>query len=267
MKSSTTSNIMDIWRSLTVGSFLLLGLVCFYGHVESCNEVVCASIVSKCMLTQSCKCELKNCSCCKECLKCLGKKYYEECCSCVELCPKPNDTRNSLSRKSHVEDFDGVPELFNVLITNPDDSDTFGYNWNVFTFQVDFDKYLKGPKLEKDGHYYLRTNDKNLDEAIQERDNIVTVNCTVIYLDQCVSWNKCRKSCQSTGASSTRWFHDGCCECVGSTCINYGVNESRCRNCPESKDLGDDFDENIEEEMQDFGDNMGPFDGSVNNNY
>ncbi|XP_017112941.1 protein twisted gastrulation [Drosophila gunungcola] len=257
---------MEIWRSLTVGTIVLLGLVCFYGTVESCNEVVCASIVSKCMLTQSCKCELKNCSCCKECLKCLGKNY-EECCSCVELCPKPNDTRNSLSKKSHVEDFDGVPELFNAVAT-PDEGDSFGYNWNVFTFQVDFDKYLKGPKLEKDGHYFLRTNDKNLDEAIQERDNIVTVNCTVIYLDQCVSWNKCRTSCQTTGASSTRWFHDGCCECVGSTCINYGVNESRCRKCPESKgELGDELDDAMEEEMQDFGESMGPFDGPVNNNY
>ena len=64
-----------------------------------------------------------------------------------------------------------------------------------------------------------------------------------------------------------RWFHDGCCECVGSTCINYGVNESRCRNCPESKDLGEEFDDALDEDMQDYGDNMGPFDGSVNSNY
>jgi len=47
-----------------------------------------------------------------------------------------------------------VPELFNAVAT-PDEGDSFGYNWNVFTFQVDFDKYLKGPKLEKDGHYFL----------------------------------------------------------------------------------------------------------------
>lgn len=48
----------------------------------SCNEQVCASIVSKCMLTQSCKCDLKNCSCCKECFNCLSY-LYNECCSCV----------------------------------------------------------------------------------------------------------------------------------------------------------------------------------------
>lgn len=247
-----------------MGAFLLFGFVFFYSSVESCNEVVCASIVSKCMLTQSCKCELKNCSCCNECLKCLGRKYYEECCSCVELCPKPNDTRNSLSKNSNVEDFEGIPQLFNVLVSSP--ADAADFDWNTFTFQVDFDTVLSGPKLERDLNYF-RTNDKNLDETLKGRDNLITVNCTVIYLDQCTSWNKCRHSCQTTGASSYRWFHDGCCECVGSTCINYGVNESRCRNCPESKDWGDDSDDALDEDMQDYGDNMGPFDGSVNSNY
>ncbi|XP_013103764.1 protein twisted gastrulation [Stomoxys calcitrans] len=250
---------MEILRSLTLGTLLLLAFIFFYSSVvESCNESVCAPIVSKCLLTQSCKCELKNCSCCHECLKCLGKKFYEECCSCVELCPKPNDTMNFFSKKSHVEDFEGVPELFNVLVSSPVD----GLDWNIFTFQLDFDKVLSGPKMHS---YPMENNDKNLDVAVKERDHMGTVNCTVIYLDQCTSWNKCRQSCQSTGASGYRWFHDGCCECVGSTCINYGLNESRCRNCPEPKDLGDDFDE--DEDMQDFGDNMGPFDGSVNSNY
>lgn len=49
---------------------------------NGCNEAVCASIVSKCMLTQSCKCDLKNCTCCKECSICLSE-FYSECCSCV----------------------------------------------------------------------------------------------------------------------------------------------------------------------------------------
>lgn len=48
----------------------------------ACNEQVCASVVSKCMLTASCKCDLKNCSCCKECFNCLSY-LYTECCSCV----------------------------------------------------------------------------------------------------------------------------------------------------------------------------------------
>lgn len=48
----------------------------------ACNEAVCASIVSKCLITQSCKCDLANCSCCKECFSCLSN-LYSECCSCV----------------------------------------------------------------------------------------------------------------------------------------------------------------------------------------
>jgi hypothetical protein len=47
------------------------------------------------------------------------------------------------------------------------------------------------------------------------------------------------------GATSYRWFHDGCCECIGDTCINYGVNESRCHNCPikTTKVIEDEYDD------------------------
>ena len=39
----------------------------------ACNEAVCASIVSKCMLLQSCKCDLQpDCTCCKQCFECLA---------------------------------------------------------------------------------------------------------------------------------------------------------------------------------------------------
>jgi hypothetical protein len=54
------------------------------------------------------------------------------------------------------------------------------------------------------------------------------------------------------GASSYRWFHDGCCECIGDNCVGYGINESRCRECP-LKD-GDDDEEDIEEDY-DYGQN------------
>ena len=35
-------------------------------------------------------------------------------------------------------------------------------------------------------------------------DSLVTVNCTVAYMAQCMSWNKCKASCTSMGASSYR---------------------------------------------------------------
>lgn len=62
---------------LTSLTFLLMAKVTF-----SCNQMLCASIVSKCMLTQSCKCDLKNCTCCKDCYQCLSW-LWQECCSCV----------------------------------------------------------------------------------------------------------------------------------------------------------------------------------------
>lgn len=40
---------------------------------------------------------------------------------------------------------------------------------------------------------------------------------------------------QPIQCSTFRWFYDGCCECVGSTCINYGISESRCTKCPDMK--------------------------------
>lgn len=61
-----------------------------------------------------------------------------------------------------------------------------------------------------------------------------------------------------------RWFHDGCCECVGSTCINYGINESRCVSCPESKD--EDLDELPNEDELDYGEGNGPLDGVESTN-
>ena len=44
-----------------------------------------------------------------------------------------------------------------------------------------------------------------------------------------------KESCSSMGASSYRWFFDGCCQCVGSTCNNFGIDDSRCLECPETK--------------------------------
>lgn len=86
------------------------------------------------------------------------------------------------------------------------------------------------------------------------KPNVLTVNCTVAYMAQCTSWNKCHASCQSMGATSYRWFHDGCCECIGDTCINYGISESRCVHCPIAED-----DETIEQ-YDDFGQDDEEFD-------
>jgi len=56
----------------------------------------------------------------------------------------------------------------------------------------------------------------------------VTVNCTVAFLTQRMSKHKCESNCATMGATAMRWFEDGCCQCVGHHCQNYGVRESRC---------------------------------------
>lgn len=42
------------------------------------------------------------------------------------------------------------------------------------------------------------------------------------------------------GASKYRWFHEyGCCQCIGSTCLDYGLNEPNCLRCPSKKEEED----------------------------
>lgn len=211
-------------------------------HSEACNEAICASVVSKCMLTQSCKCDLITCTCCKECFSCLSY-LYDECCSCVDLCPKPNVTDNPLSKKSHVEDFsEPVPALFQALTADADAQE----RWLTFSYPVDFDVSLFGPNTKKEVKYH--TIQPVGQESHPLKPNVMTVNCTVAFMSECSSWNKCRASCQSMGATSYRWFHDGCCECIGDTCINYGINESRCTRCPSDKE-----DDDMKDQYDDYG--------------
>ena len=61
--------------------------------------------------------------------------------------------------------------------------------------------------------------------------------------------NKCEKSCQSMGASQYRWFQNGCCECVGHNCKNYGINKSQCLECGDEEDDNLNEDELTEEEL------------------
>ena len=66
-----------------------------------------------------------------------------------------------------------------------------------------------------------------------ESDN----NCTVAFMSQCMSLNRCKVSCKSMGSARYRWFHEfGCCQCIGSTCLGYGKNEPLCLRCPEVPD-------------------------------
>ncbi|QQP57703.1 Twisted gastrulation, partial [Caligus rogercresseyi] len=96
--------------------------------------------------------------------------------------------------------------------------------WTSFSFPVDIP--------HSDFHKYPHLSPPSPQDTV----NFSTLNCTVTYLTQCASMNKCKKACESMGAGSYRWFHDSCCQCVKSTCVNYGIDESRCAECPEPDD-------------------------------
>lgn len=65
-------------------------------------------------------------------------------------------------------------------------------------------------------------------------------NCTVAFMSKCMSMGKCKQSCKSMGAAKYRWFHaEGCCQCIGDTCIDYGLNEAMCLLCHEDSDDDD----------------------------
>ena len=66
-------------------SLLLLLLLLWARSSVGCNKALCASDVSKCLIQELCQCRPGegNCSCCKECMLCLGT-LWDECCDCVE---------------------------------------------------------------------------------------------------------------------------------------------------------------------------------------
>lgn len=194
-----------------------------------CDEGVCVSIVSKCLLIKSCDCDmtsLKNCTCCKDCQLCLSK-LYTECCSCVGLCPKP-DPDDDLQDGSTIEDLhDPIPELFNVLTEQED----IEKRWTTFILPVHFDVLT-----HKSNHGILDLSKDKRQEVTKDTYG-ADLNCTVAFMSQCYSLRKCKESCKSMGAARYRWFHEqGCCQCIGDTCISYGLNSPKCLQCPPQED-------------------------------
>lgn len=179
---------------------ILFVLVFIPTCVFACSRMQCAPIISKCQLLDFCRCEARlNYTCFKECSHCLGD-LYTECCSCVDICPKEDENDKNL--ESHVRVFESTnDDLFDLFASDEDLTE----RWHVY----------------RDPSY-----------------NPLTGNgtCTMAFLASCVDMYKCESSCISMGASGFRWFHIGCCECVGKHCLNFGINRIRCRNCPSEVD-------------------------------
>lgn len=235
--SATSSSLL-----LLILLHIQLSFLSSAAHGDGCNEFVCGSVVSKCLLTQSCQCKLSDCYCCKDCLNCLGD-LYTECCGCLDMCPKHNDTLSALAPKSQIGDFDGVPELFETL-TAEDDED----QWTTIRFPMRASLKRRFEFNGAAGGGGGGGRGDAIDRSATLHKLPPSINCTVIYLNSCTTNKKCIQYCESMGANSYRWFHDGCCECVGGDCLNYGINESRCAACPEEDE--DDDDDNAENESE-----------------
>lgn len=72
--------------------FLITNLII----VNCCNKSLCGSIVTRCLLTKSCKCDDRfSVDCYKDCFMCL-EDQYQECCSCFGKFDDPlNQIKNS----------------------------------------------------------------------------------------------------------------------------------------------------------------------------
>ena len=76
---------------------------------------------------------------------------------------------------------------------------------------------------------------------IPTSSDLVTVNCTVAFHEQCMSKDKCMQNCRTMGATSGRWFGEsgGCCECIGHECahLQEDISGPRCEGNGEGEDL------------------------------
>uniref|UniRef100_A0A2P2I4N9 Protein twisted gastrulation-like n=2 Tax=Hirondellea gigas TaxID=1518452 RepID=A0A2P2I4N9_9CRUS len=226
-----------LWALLAASSLVLsMSVTTVEGSSQgrSCYDLVCASVVSKCLLTKACMCEItrdpSKCSCCHTCTQCLGVDYTR-CCPCLGLC----EELSPLSRESQVGDIkDPFNSLFEAMTAAPD-----GYKgWTHYTFPIDDTLHELGRRANVGDIKYEVVGSEGNTVASSPGGGL-SINCTVMYVSECLSVTKCQDYCNQRGAASYRYFFDGCCECVGHTCLNYGINESRCSVCSRPDD--DDF--------------------------
>lgn len=134
----------------------------------------------------------------------------------VGMCPVPT-VKDTAVRSSTIEQLnEPLPALFEALT---EEEDIMG-RWSILSYPSHLD-YFPIRHGQETMTTYAPT---IVGEA---------VNCTVAYMAQCMSQSKCKASCNSMGAARYRWFHEhGCCECVGSTCADFGRDEPHCLSCP-----------------------------------
>ncbi|XP_068098451.1 twisted gastrulation protein homolog 1-A-like [Hyperolius riggenbachi] len=203
---------------------LLVIAVCCHviASVTGCNKALCASDVSKCLLQELCQCNVKadDCPCCPECMQCLGG-LWEQCCSCVGLCSENKGIRKHAARRSSLEALPfPLPTLFQSICQLEGDA---AADWSVHTLPV-------AKELSQQSHmdHILLTTHSALPSPPSAN---LSSTCTVMYFKPCMTMRRCHESCEVTGSLRYRWFHNGCCQCVGPDCYGYGNKEPLCHQC------------------------------------
>lgn len=170
--SFSCSTFSSAIMSATTCASLLLPLV-FVATVwtaidDRCNEAVCASIVSKCQLLQRCSCDRGNSSCTLDCFKCLDYLYME-CCSCVSICPKANETDPLISTQSHAEHLsEPLPSLFTTLTQEEDQL----LRWTTYSFPVQVSFVTTSGNDPKENTFGADTRVTFKDDGFDEEEDV-----------------------------------------------------------------------------------------------
>ncbi|XP_062848151.1 twisted gastrulation protein homolog 1-A-like [Trichomycterus rosablanca] len=197
---------------------------------SACNKALCASDVSKCLIQELCQCRPSdgNCSCCKECMLCLGT-LWEECCDCVGMCNPRNYSDTPATSKSTVEDlYRPIPSLFRALTEGEAPINMMVVSFPVAEELSYHESLVSFLETVEDQHQNVSLPGNSIHSSY---DNTQDNMCTVVYFDDCVSIRQCKQYCESMGGSKYRWFHNACCECIGPECIDYGSKAVKCMNC------------------------------------
>ncbi|KAM8960606.1 twisted gastrulation protein homolog 1-A-like [Pelodytes ibericus] len=190
---------------------------------NGCNKALCASDVSKCLLQELCQCQVKegDCPCCQDCVLCLGS-LWEQCCDCVGLCSEDKKAKRQSARRSSLEELRlSVPSLFRALSGIQEGDSNVG--WIAHSLPVSEELRQKSHM----DHILLG------DHTVAASPPLVNMSgvCTVLYFNPCMSMRRCHQSCESVGSPRYRWFHNGCCQCVGPDCYGHGSKETLCQQC------------------------------------
>ncbi|KAK9878105.1 hypothetical protein WA026_020747 [Henosepilachna vigintioctopunctata] len=194
--------------------------------VLNCNESICASIVTKCLLMDLCKCDPNNSTCNMKCFVCL-KQYYSDCCSCVDACYLETNELVQKNEVSFIEALDNpIPALFKALAQEPRRDDS--WTSETIRLKIDLSRHIAG----KTWNFQMISHGTRIEKG----GNFFIADCTVIFKNECIGIDRCKNICLTMGSSGYRWFHNGCCQCLGESCYNFGLSEGKCKYCSFNKD-------------------------------